>query len=225
MTAAESLLRQALDQTRGRLAGHTFCSLLQQSARASTVTLAMEQSTIHAALAFGGAGPASAGLLSRDATTLAEQVIRSGARSVTLKLVFAVLAIAVMAVGAGAAIQMSGHGFASTTETSQDSGSDFCGSHATAQEPDADLLTLERIIRSKGPVQALAFTRDGKLLASVSRGSDQPVRLWDRKAGTEYRRALGRIPPSPFSPDGRFAAAAEEGAIWLWKAALGPVRP
>jgi WD40 repeat protein len=73
--------------------------------------------------------------------------------------------------------------------------------------------------RPGGQVYAIAFTPDGKTLASAS--SDQTVRLWEAKTGREIRRLLdrkGEVFSLSMSSDGKLlAAAGERGIIWVWE--------
>ena len=73
-----------------------------------------------------------------------------------------------------------------------------------------------------GPILALAFSSDGKLLASAS-NDDGTVRLWEAAAGMEL--PLGG-PPLPyswgvaFSPDSRLlASCSHDGSIQIWNVA------
>jgi WD40 repeat protein len=67
-------------------------------------------------------------------------------------------------------------------------------------------------------VSALAFSPDGKLVASVSR--DGALVLWDAEAGVEATRLTpqaGPLTDVAFSPDGRLlAASTESGRVLVW---------
>ena len=70
-------------------------------------------------------------------------------------------------------------------------------------------------------VRCLAFTPDGRLLASGS--SDGTVKLWDVATGREranLRGHAGWVLAVAFAPDGRtLASAGEDGTIKLWDVA------
>jgi RNA polymerase sigma factor (sigma-70 family) len=75
-------------------------------------------------------------------------------------------------------------------------------------------------------VRAVAFSPDGKLLASTAGRSDQPgaVILWDTAAGKELRRLKTEkaLHPLLFSPDGKLlACGADGGTVSLWDVTAG----
>jgi uncharacterized caspase-like protein/dipeptidyl aminopeptidase/acylaminoacyl peptidase len=72
-------------------------------------------------------------------------------------------------------------------------------------------------------VTSVAFSRDGRLLASGS--SDNTIRIWDLATKRELRTMSGHssnIESIDFSPDGRLlASASDDGGTFLWDANTG----
>lgn len=88
---------------------------------------------------------------------------------------------------------------------------------------------LRRFVGHEGRVRGLAFSKDGKHLASG--GSDRVVRLWDAATGKEVRSLIGHtsnVWSIAFSPDRRYLASAAGdwatqnfGEIIIWDVQTG----
>ncbi len=89
-----------------------------------------------------------------------------------------------------------------------------------------DVTTGQQIAAFKGHgrgVTQVAFSRDGKLLASGS--SDNTIKIWDVATQNELRTLAGHtagIESLDFSPDGRLlASASDDGSTFLWDTKTG----
>jgi RNA polymerase sigma factor (sigma-70 family) len=91
-----------------------------------------------------------------------------------------------------------------------------------------DVARRERLRILDGPasaIEALALTRDGKLLATAGRGKNRDVRVWEAATGKVVRVLKGHaedVLTLAFSPDGKtLASGGHDKAIRLWDVGTG----
>lgn len=82
-----------------------------------------------------------------------------------------------------------------------------------------------KLIGHVGPVRALAFTPDSRLLLSGGGQGDQSIRVWDVATGKELRQFQGRtdsVNSVAVSPDGKRAlSGSADGTLRVWDLATG----
>ena len=92
-------------------------------------------------------------------------------------------------------------------------------SSANAQEKKPELIVQTG---HSDDVQSIAFSHDGKLMAS---GSNNTIKLWDISSGQEIATFSGfqsKVYSLAFSPDGKFLASGLDGGnVWFWEVSTG----
>jgi len=95
----------------------------------------------------------------------------------------------------------------------------------TAQQPQVKTSKPQLVVQTghANSVNGLAFSADGKLLASA--GGEKTIKVWDAGTGTQLHSLEGHTGPVytvAFSPDGKaIASGSEDGTIKLWDSANG----
>jgi RNA polymerase sigma factor (sigma-70 family) len=179
--------------------------------------------TARLALTFGT--DAGALGLSANVSSLVQGALRS---SIPVRLAAGgalLLAVGVLALGAGLLTQPSGSGSGSRTgkPPAPAGGRPRIDPHddPLPVRASARLGTLR--FRHGGPVCSLAFAPKDPILASA--GYDRLVRLWDATTGREIRRFAGHaqfVSAIAFSPDGRtLASSSVDNTVRVWEVASG----
>jgi RNA polymerase sigma factor (sigma-70 family) len=224
MSRARELLRERLVRRGILLPSAVLFALVSKQSCAATVSSTLAATTTKASLAFGvGAEWATAAGVAREIVTLAEQIAQTTI-GWGLKLKVA-LAAAVLLLGLiGSTYYVRGSSWGSSLGSGHDGA---CAAAEPMSFQEGGLLQAHT-----GPVQALAFSPDGRLLASGSGRPETSIKLWC----LAYRVptapiATASIPATSvralaFDGAGQtLAAACADGGIRLWSFKTDPWQP
>jgi RNA polymerase sigma factor (sigma-70 family) len=242
LTRARELLRRRLVRRGLTLSAALVGPFLVERAAPAAVPARLTAGTVRAAL-LGAAGAAD-GLLSANVVSLTEGALQ--AMRLTKRLILTGVACAAVAVGLGtgavgyvtyAAGQADGSAPRTADQALPQAAAAPPNVFEAADEPASPRAAAgseggwrERVMLTNpgGQVQSVAFTPDGKLLATAA--VDGVLALWDTGTGRQVLKLDGRqgerLNSAAFSPDGKVLATGDgqpgqPGAVRLWDVATG----
>jgi RNA polymerase sigma factor (sigma-70 family) len=225
------LLRVRLARSGLTLSGVLLATGLTGDVGKAAIPALLGSTTVRAALSFATNPTATTGGISANATLLAEGILKGMAM---IKLKFAA-AFVLAASLVGATVSVVGYqalaGQFGSSAPVADQASRKGATPASANQWQDPLPTgaLVRLgtprFHHGGPVLCVAFSPDGKLVASGSNFLDRTVSIWETATGREVHRLQGHqgwIWSVAFSPDGKLLASGSgDATIRLWDVATG----
>jgi RNA polymerase sigma factor (sigma-70 family) len=242
-------LAWARERLRGRFLrrGLTLSAgLLSAETASGTASASVPATLLHATLrsALSVTRENAAGLLASPAVGVSGGIAKCLFLGKAARVTVLVLALSFLAVGVGAWSYWSRAAAEADEKPEKQVATPMKPGEAKPAEADPDgdplppgafaRLGTERL-RHGGTVTSLAFSSNGKVLASA--GQDWMVRLWDPVTGKEIRRLDHNVQTMALSPDGAIVATScldpapprawpsEIGAVRIWDAATGKALP